>query len=469
VIHAAQVGTDGLVWASDNRIYFDGLTQGGTTGLMRIDPGGGTPVQVTTVDTAAGEGDHVFPVSLPDGRGVLFTILARNPREPARVAVLDLEGGTPRILFQAATARYLPSGHLLMVTADGNLLAVAFDLDHLEVRGEPFAVTNRVATRAFGAVDLAVSDDGTVIYTVGGQAEGAADLVFVSRNGEVEPLDTAWQADFQTVALSPTGDRLAVAIGAGTEVHTWVKTLPYGALTKLSFEGNVNGRAAWHPDGRLLGYITNQKGPLQFWARLADGSGPGAVPLIQVEGQRVNEASWSADGEWLIYRLEEGTGVLYARRTRGDTTTLALTLSATSGISSPALSPDGRWIAYNSNESGTTEAYVRPFPDVERGRWTVSTAGGWEPHWSHSGREIFFFTNTNSLVAVEVVTTPTFATGRRQVLFEGGTYLGGIASWDLTADDQRFLFVRPGASEFAAPDLVVVENLAGELQQRGGR
>ncbi len=463
-ILSTRIGSDGLTWSSDGNLYYDGLTQGGTVGLMRIRPEGGTPTQVTTVDTTAGEGDHYWPEALPDARGVLFTIEARAPREPRRVAVLDFTTGKTTILLEAATARYAPSGHLLYVTDKGDLLAVPFDLKTLTVTGESFALTNQVATRAFGAVDLALSSSGTLLYTIGGQATGDADLAIIARDGTVESVESTWKADFQNVALSPDGSQVAVSIAGTTGQDVWVRALPAGPLTKLSFEGSFNGRPTWSPDGRKVGFITNRNNGREFWASPADRSTP-EIPVIQRSGQTVQEALWSRDGKWLLTMVNNDSGVVFARKTTGDTTALALRISPTP-VQSIALSPDSRYLAYNSDESGTWEVYVRPFPAVETGRWTVSNNGGWEPHWSHSGREIFLYAMDGTLEAVEVIPGPSFIIGKRTQLFNGVGYTGGVGTWDVTPDDQRFVVIRPGAEQGQSGNLIVVENFLQELRTR---
>jgi serine/threonine-protein kinase len=461
------VGSDGLTWLSDGNIYYDGLTQGGTVGLMRVRADGGEPVQVTTIDTEAGDADHVWPQALPGARGVLFTILSRNTRGPARVAVLDIASGEVRVLVEALTARYVASGHLLYVLPNGNLLAAPFDLATLAVTGEPFAVTTQVTTRAFGAVDLAVSESGTLVYTVGDQVDGDADLVRVSRDGTVVPVDSSWRAGMQELALSPDGTRLALSIETGSDMQVWVKELPTGPLTKLTFDGRFNGVVAWHPDGSQIGFSTSRTGWQEFWVVPADGSAP-AEPRIANREHTIREGSWSRNGEWLINRLEGGSGVVQARRTAGDTTTQTLAVS-TSGVTNVNLSPDGRWLSYMSDESGVFEVYVRPFPMTSNARWTVSSGGGWEPQWSRSGRELFYISTDNRMVAVEVLPGSSFTMGRSTRLFDVSNYADGVRSWVVTPDDQAFYFIRGGGEGARPTELVVVDGLTRELRAQGAR
>jgi eukaryotic-like serine/threonine-protein kinase len=459
------VGSDGLTWASDGNIYYDGLTQGSTVGVMQIRAEGGVPIQVTTVDTAAGEIDHIWPQSLPDARGVLYTILSRNTRDASRVAVLDLKSGESRVLFEGLTARYVASGHLIYVLANGSMVGVPFDLGTLAVTGDPFAITNEVATRPFGAVDLAVSDDGTLIYTTGSQTDGDTDLVRVARDGSAEVVDSTLPRGMQTMALSPDGTRLALSVNSGTDLQIWVKDLPRGPLIKLTFDGTLNGRPAWSADGQTIGFSSNRAGPLEFWSVAADGRSTAPERLVASAGPPVNEGLWSRDGAWLLNRLADGAPVLQARRTSGDTTTQNLTLG-TAGISNIALSPDGRWISYMSIESGTFEAYVRPFPAVTTGRWTVSTGGGWETTWSRDGRELFYITSDNRVMAVEVIPGASFTMGQRTALFDVSNFAPGIRSWDVTPDGEHFYFFRLGGEMRTKSELVVVEGFGRELMMR---
>jgi len=461
---ASQGGTDGVTWSDDGYIYFDGQTAGGTVGILRVSPEGGPTTQMTVVDTAAGQADHYWPVALPKKRGLLFTIQSRLTREPSQVAVLDFKSGEYRPLFVAQTARYVSSGHLVYVTTAGALLAVPFDLDRLETTGAPFALAEGVSARAYGAIDIAVSESGTLVYAPGAANASEARLVLVARDGQIETVDATMQGEAQTLSLSPDGTQVALGINVtGGENQTWVKRLPDGPLRKVTFDGRLNGRPGWSHDGRTIGFISNRRGSRELWATAADGSGA-PMPIVQRTGEEIAEALWSADGEWLLSRTE-GSGVVHARRTRGDTTTRTLELSKTE-VMHLALSPDSRWLAYMIAEGGSMQLYVRPFPAVESGRWLVSEGTGWEPHWSRSGRELFYLDAVNMMHSVEIFPGPTFTAGRARPLFQAGDVASGIRSWDVMPDGKRFLFILRGDGDAGADVVIVVEQFARELRAR---
>jgi len=458
----SAVGADGVTWGSDGYVYYDGLTGGGTTGLMRVRSSGGTREQMTTVDTAKGEVDHYWPQALPDGRGVLFTIQKRSSREASDVAVLDLKTGQYHTLVRGLTARYAATGHLIYVTDGGDLMAAPFDLKRLAVTGEAVALTNGVAGRPFGAVDLTLSDNGTLMYEQGAQVTGSAEIVYVARDGRPTLVDSGWAGNFQTLALSPDGKQLAVSMLEGREHQTWIKQLPDGPLSKLTFDGTENYRPSWTPDGRSVGFVSNQSGQSKFWMKRADGSAPAELVASQPD-RTVNEGFWSADGKWVVYRTTPRD--IFARGLGADTATIPL-LDTKFEEMDAALSPDGRWLAYTSSESGQVEVYVRPFPATGTAKWQVSTNGGFEPHWSHNGRELFYDSSDNLMTAIEVIPGAVFTTGKRQKLFSVLPFAGGIRSWDLTPDDTRFAMIRIGAGNQNANQLIVVENLFADLKKQ---
>ena len=352
------VGADGLTWSADGYVYYDGLTGGGTRGLMRVRPSGGSLEQMTTVDTLKGEVDHFWPQALPDGRGVLFTIQKRSTREATDVAVLDSKTGTYHTLVRGLTARYAPTGHLVYVTEGGDLMAAPFDLRKLAVTGEAFALTTGVAGRAFGAVDLVLSHTGTLMYEQGAQVSGSAEVVYVTRQGLATTVDSGWTGNFQTVALSPNGRQLAVSMLEGREHQVWIKQLPEGPLSKLTFDGTENYRPAWTPDGSSVGFISNHSGRSEFWVKRADGSAPADLAASSPE-RTVNEGFWSNDGRWLLYRTTPRD--LFAKRLGADTGTVTLVDTQVRGIRRGAL-PRRALAGLQLERIGATGAVRPPLP-----------------------------------------------------------------------------------------------------------
>jgi serine/threonine-protein kinase len=417
-------------------------------------------VQVTTVDTARGEQDHFWPSALPKGRGVLFTIQRTGNSDKSDVAVLDTKSMTYRVLVQGLTARYAPSGHLLYVTAAGDMMAVPFDLGRLELGGEPFSLSSGIARRPFGAVDFTVSESGTLLYLASAGETAPGEIVYVSRDGAMTPIDSGLTGDFHSLALSPDGRRLAASKVEGTEQQVWVKQLPDGPLTKLTFEGNRSVRPVWSPDGNYVGYLGNEGSGQQLYRMRADGSSPPEL-VVAYLGRQINEAFWSRDGRWIVFRTVPND--IFAQRTAGDTSTIPILQSAFDEFT-PALSPDGRWLAYMSNESGTFEVFVRPFPAAQSAKWQVSTASGSNPFWSPDGRELLYWTLGAQLVSVPVLPGTRFVAGQSRTLpIDGQRFVGEIGAWDITPDGKRFIGIRAGSGGTEQRELIVVENLSAEL------
>jgi serine/threonine-protein kinase len=413
------------------------------------------------------------------------------------IAVADLATGTHSVLVRGVRARYAASGHLLYVTADGTLMAVPFDETTLSLTGDAVALVEGLRVRAFGTIDLAISATGTLFYMTGGVGEGGlAEVVWVTRDGTAEEIHPGWTEDFWTPRLSPDGTRLAVPIHANDEQQIWIKELDRGPLPKLTFTGSRNDRPAWTPDGRFVAFGSDRGGDLDLYMRSGDGTRQ--AELLLDEEERLGEVTFSPDGEWLVYRRNSGGRDLYARRIGVDmgvdsvpvplvTTEFSETLYARRigvdmGVDSvpvplvttefsettPAVSPDGRWLAYASNESGQYEVYVRPFPNTNDGKWQVSTNHGTEPVWAHSGRELFY-KGSGDLMVVEVLPGATFVTGERRVLFSTQGYRSRFTHqfYDVTADDQRFVMIRNRGAEEVG-ELIVVENFFEDLKAKVG-
>jgi len=459
------VGRWGGSWGSDGYLYFDGNLPG--NGLVRVAEGGGAPEAVTMIDTTQGEQEHFWPEALPGGRGVVFTVLRGGLVTLTEwdIAVADLATGTHTVLLRGVRARYAASGHLLYVTAEGTLMVVPFDETTLALTGDAVALVEGLRVGFAGNMDVAVSATGTLFYTTGGVGGGGlAEVVWVTRDGTAEEIDPRWTGNFGSLRLSPDGTQLAVSIFANDEQQIWIKQLDQGPLPKLTFTGTANFEPAWTPDGRSVAYSSNLDNS-DLYLRRADGTGQ--AELLLDEEQSIRMLTYSPDGEWLVYRVNAESRDLYALRIGVDSVPVALV--ATEFLeTAPRVSPDGRWLAYVSNESGQREVFVRPFPNTNDGKWQVSTDGGSEPVWAHSGRELFYRGGQN-LISVEVLPGATFVTGERRVLFstQGFRVSPNHQRYDVTPDDQRFVMIR-NLGGLEGGELIVVENFFEELKAKVG-
>jgi eukaryotic-like serine/threonine-protein kinase len=450
------VDRGGLAWGYDGYIYYDGHLQG--DGIARVRENGGAPEIVSRADSARGEFYHNGPAPLPNGRGVLMAIVrnATNP-EATEIGVVDLRTGQHKSLTRGVAGLYSPTGHLLYVTADGTLMAAPFDQDRLELTGEGVALAGGVSVRGVSRVDLALGG-GNLLYSSGRGELGARELVWTARNGAATPIDPAWTANMGNPRLSPDGRRVTVSIAVRSDVNVWVKQLDQGPVLKLSPNGGVT--SSWSPDGRSILYINPSTGILRV---PADGS---ALPAtLKPAGYgRLQSAAVSPDGQWLVY----GQGLnLYMARTSGDTVRHEITATQAVEVS-PTISPDGRWVAYSSDESGRFEVYVRPFPETSTTRWLVSNRGGGLPRWSRDGKELFFIDSNGDLLAVPVNPGPVFSFGVPAILFATEPFGAGNISigYDVHPDGKRFVMLRSVGNAVRRDEMILVENLSGELRAR---
>jgi Tol biopolymer transport system component len=464
------IGLAGASWARDGYIYIDGP---GPEPLIRVEAkAGAVPERFTALDTASRELDHSWPDVLPNGKGILIAV---GGRDAARsISVVDMSSRKHHVIVNNAVyARYVSTGHLLYVTTARTLMVAPFDQDAMKITGDATPLVEGVRVSPSSAVDLAVSDKGKLLYTRGAGTENE-ELVWVTRDGKAQPVDPDWQGTFSEPSLSPDGRRLAVTLlpegsydERGRATGIWVRRLDSGPAIKLTLDGLTNDFAAWTPDSRSVTFSSNKAGPVDLWTTRADGSTQAKLQVHEKRG--LYSPHWSPDGKWLVFRtgrLEAGAGDILGIRPGIDTVGVPLVATRfTENV--PSVSPDGRWLAYSSNESGQIEIYVVPFPNAAATRWEVSMGGGTEPLWSHSGKELFYRDVAGNLVAVEVHSTPTFSVGRSKVLFPTAPYFSfprGV-EYAVSPDAQRFLMIRkvPGG----APDeLIVVDNWFEELKAK---
>jgi serine/threonine-protein kinase len=457
----------GAAWLDDENLIYVGPT---LSDLSRVGAAGG-PSTIVLEDSALASLGLAGPAPLPGSRGVLFTA-CNSGCVTAAIHVLDLRTGVQRrLLDDAVNAWYLPTGHLLYVRRDGAAVAAPFDLDRLEISGTGVPVLEGVLV-AGGSALLAWSPSGALAYWQGASGLDQLEVVRVSRTGSTAPFDTAWHGGYNSLAVSPEGRRLAVGVGlASGALDIWIKQLDRGPFSRLTFSGQ-DRRPAWSSDGRTVAFVRDTLNGSIVYGRRADGSSPDAL-LARLDRQ-VQEVAWSPNGEWLVLRTDNGVagaGDLVGKRTRGDTTPVPLVATEFTELH-PAVSPDGRWLAYASNESGANEVYVRPFPGTAVGRWQVSNGGGEQPRWSASGRELFYLDGRDRLVVAGIRTAPSFEVTGLEPLFDLGSLVLDRfhQSYDVLPGG-GFVFLRPRRSTAAAAadPLVLADHWLAEVRARTSR
>jgi serine/threonine-protein kinase len=462
----------GATWSSDGTIVF--ATASLETGLQRIAADGseGEPTILTRPNRTAEEADHVFPEMLPDGQAVLFTIRSTTASlDDARIAVLDLRTGTQTTLIRGGTdAHYVPSGHLIYGAA-GTLRGVAFDLSRLAVIGAPVPVVPEVISKGSGGIDAAVAVDGTLVYAPGRVSIVRRALVWVDRQGRVEPTKVA-AGLYDDVRLSPDGTRVALS-ESSEQRDIWVWELATGIRTRVTTDPIADQYPVWTPDGDRVLFSSGRTGvavPNIFW-RAADGTG--AIERLTQSASGQNPTGIARDGTVVFDETGAGRFDIFTLTSK-DRRVQPLVASAFIERNAD-ISPNGRWLAYESNESGQLEIHVRPFPDVDRSRFTVSTAGGTRPLWARNGEELFYIAPDGALMAVGVEPGPTWKTGQPVKLFDWPIPPTISRSYDVSNDGRRFLALRPASvpgpasvdgSEADEPSsLVVVQHFDEELKQ----
>ena len=394
----------GATWGDDNVIVFALAGPGG--GLWRVSGDGGKAALLAAPDTVDVDSSYGLPSALPRGRGVLFTIQRQGA---SQVAALDLTTGTRQVLIDAASdAQYVPTGHLVFV-AGGSLHAVRFDLDRLLVRGEPVPLGDDVLVKQGGAADYALTRNGTLVYvTAESGRPPPRSLVWVDRKGREEPLDMP-QRSYGPGRISPDGRRVAIGIKDSGNADVWTFDLAGGTLKRLTLLPGTNGLPVWTADGREIVFsMHDSKGVLNLYRLAADGSS-GYEPITS-----------SSNPQWPTSITPDGTRVIgFDLAGRAPSGVTVVPFSGDSGGhqaikslfegSFAESSPNGRYLAYESEESGRTEVYVRAFPDVHNGPWQISTSGGSRPTWRRDGRELFYLDAANAMHVVRVDTSgPTF-------------------------------------------------------------
>ena len=443
-------GARGASWGRDEHIVF---VPGLNAGLWRVSADGGTPEQLTQPDFGENGYAHVWPQHLPDGRHVLFTVWdSKTPR------VLDLETGRTNKARAGNPGgdMYLSSGHLIYADylGSGSLLAAPFDIQELAVNGSAIPVLDDVRNFQSGSARpfIAVSQTGTAVYVT--HKIGEAALMWVDRDGDITPIQSSERV-FAGVRLSPDGN---MAVFHDEQGNLWSLDIRRASVDMLAGDTLHASRPIWHPDGERVTASSNDAGSWDLYE--IDVAERGEPRALLVRDFDQFAASWSGNGQLLAYtesHPQTGSDIWVLPSEEEPVPVLQTGANETS----PRFSPDGRFLAYLSDESGQLQVYLRSYPEGKV--LGISIEGGEEPVWSRDGRELFF-RQGDQLLAVTLTTEPELAVSAPAVLFEmpfdrSGT--GTHAYYDVSPDGQRFLVV----SERPTTEFKVIQNWFSELEQ----
>jgi serine/threonine-protein kinase len=450
----------GASWGPDNVIVITPSNAFGRGGVLRRVSALGGPVStVSTPDTSAGEASHRWPDLLPGGKAAVITVYMQGGRGTHHLGIVSLETGAIKHLPLYGTGGiYLESGHLAYATEGGTLITVPFDLDRLEPTGTPVAILTGVMVLATGGVQATVSEAGALAYVPGSNPD--ASLVMMTRDGDEEVIIDGLRAPLGP-RFSPDGRRIAFQALHQGNSDIWIHDISQGTTARFTLGGD-NRYPTWHPDGTAVSYsaigVSGAPGR-SIVSKPVDLSGEES-PLVTGPGE-VWEHVWLSDASALVLRVlsvttATGRDLWYAPLASPDSARPILTTGFNER--SPAVSPDDRWLAYASDESGQDQIFLRPLraPGAPR---QVSVDGGTEPAWAPDSRELFYRDGTD---LVSVSFAPGIASSTRRVLFRD-TYSTGVnyASYDVHPDGDRLVMVK-GSS--AAQNVVVVLNWFEEVK-----
>jgi hypothetical protein len=445
----APFGADGS-WSPQGVILFDGRS---SDPLWRVEASGGVPKPIVSPDPAKGILGAGWPVFLPDGRHYLHHQLTPNPDdETLMVRALDGTDSKP-ILKTTSQVVFAPPGYLLFVR-DKTLVAQRFDTRKMELQGDPVPLSEGLGLDDVGLASISASASGVLAYRPG-QSDRRR-LVWMDRGGKETPA-LPDDREYLDTWLAPDGRRLVFEVAeAGSKGDLWIRDFDRGTTTRFTFEPERELAPIWSPDGRRIVYSVQRKAWDLF---VKDAAGTGEPELLLESGEQKYACDWSRDAAYVVYasRNEETSWDLYALPMTGAGERKPFILRKTKFAElNGSVSPDGRFLAYQSNESGRTEVYVQEFPQAHS-KWQVSPDGGREPFWRADGKELFYRAPNANMMAVPIEKGATFAAGTPVVLFRGR--FAPVAARGLyrpTPDGQRFLVLSPLGRDSIQPATVVM-------------
>jgi eukaryotic-like serine/threonine-protein kinase len=458
----------GGTWNADGTILFSPVPDGA---IHRVSAAGGQSTAVTRRDPARGETTHRWPFFLPDGRHFLYlvaTFASNAEQERMGIYVGSLEKGEEKFLFRAnSSVAYAPPGYLLFYR-EGTVLAQRFDVKSLQLSGDPFPVAEDVHffPQTFFA-PFSVSQNQVLVYQTRAAAGGLSQLVWFDRSGK--PLGTLGSSAFQAnPRISPDGKRVALDVTDPRtgNIDVWIYETIGTIATRFTSHIAIDACPVWSPNGDRIAFMSFRGGHADVYVKSAGGE-RNEEPVFLSQSAKY-PTDWSRDGKYVLYRaLDPKSNTELWIVPIGSGEKPKPFLRAAFDVTDGQFSPDGRWVAYDSNESGRVEIHVAPFPGPG-GSWRISTTGGSQPRWRADGRELFYIAPDGKLMTVAVKSGPTFEAEPPKPLFSTRprepAYAGDLFNYDVSADGQRFL-VNNEIGQTAAPALDAVVNWAPDRER----
>ena len=453
-------------WSDNGEIIFErGIFGGGSGGLWRVSASGGTTRQLTVMDKAQHESAHTWPFVLPGGKAALFTIEHGSVNSSELAAVRMSDGKVIALMTDSASIRgvnprYVSTGYVLYGRLDRSLAAIAFDPEHLRFVGPPVTVLDGIVVKGGGATEVAVSNNGTLVFTEG---DTRREAVLVDKKGVAHALVPSLER-FESPAVSPSGDRVAFSITeqVSSRSDIWIYDMAARTLNRLTRDG-YNTRPVWTADGKRVAWTFDVGNGSMQGIRWQPSDGSGRAESLFQPGRDVWTATFSPDGRHLAAVVGDNGNHGDIHVAALDSTAHDRPVVATSRDDiTPRFSPDGRWLAYASAESGQFEIYVTPaFGTGDR--FQVSTAGGLQPIWAPDGRSLYYRTS-GWIMAATLAPSASFSVVRRDTLFVDAYVTEPYShTWDISRDGNTFLMLRGAEKQQRA---IVVLGWFEELRER---